>query len=785
MNTGLKRTLCAIFTALLLIVSAESVWSDSAGDAIIWSQTANRAQEAIAGRVASIPELERLRAELASQRAELKQRLDQGSIETRILQARLELLGPPPPEGQTEATTVAAIRLELINAIADADSPLSAARQAHKRADILITELNKQIRTALTDKLLERNPTPLIPATWLTAGSELVAFIGKIIAGIKGAANDPVLGPRLANRARLAATFLALAFAGICILQPLMFRRWDRPIDPELSRSRRIYLISLAIGLRLLLPTLTIGLIVAAVWSVNLAGQASKFNAVLLLCGIFWVGASWLAHLLFAPSAPDRRILRLAGNQPQAAVWTSLGLGVVLMVDTVLEFVEMEHLFTPAALSVYSALIVVFGSFCLWQLANQLGGGKGQVNQPGSPGAEASTKVSMRHILAQMIRLAAIAALVSSVIGYVQLARQAMEPTILSLAVLGFSVAIHRLVVTAFGLLVNGDQGTKDSHFSLLPVFVGLVLLGLTLPIHALVWGARLAELSELWVLLDQGVEIGGAHLSITVVVLLVVIFSLCYAATRWLQKFLRLEILPKTRLDVGGQNAIATGFGYTGVILSMLVAISAAGLDLANLAIVAGALSVGIGFGMQAIVSNFISGIILLIERPIKEGDWIEVAGHSGIVRKIAVRSTRIETFDRYDVIIPNSELIAGSVANMTLTSKTGRIILPVGVAYGSDVVLVKKILLDAARQHPMTLFSPEPIVLFTGLGESTLDFELRCFIRDVQDKLVVRSDLLFAIFADLGRAGVEIPFPQRSVTLTNVEALATALVGKAKETV
>ncbi|MEP4734742.1 mechanosensitive ion channel domain-containing protein, partial [Parvibaculum sp.] len=364
------------------------------------------------------------------------------------------------------------------------------------------------------------------------------------------------------------------------------------------------------------------------------------------------------------------------------------------------------------------------------------------------------------------------------------IARQAIVPMVLSLALLAFCLALHHLLTSAVTRFLGGHQPDERVAVTLLPFAIGLLVLVVSLPVFALIWGARLADISEVWILLTQGVEIAGINVSIGVVVTLVAVFVLGVFITRWLQRFLGTTVLPRTKLDSGGRNAVLTGLGYAGITLAALIAVSAAGLDLSNLAIVAGALSVGIGFGMQAIVSNFVSGIILLVERPIKEGDWIEVSGHSGIVRKIAVRSTRIQTFDRHDVIVPNSDLIAGTVKNMTLTSPTGRVIVPVGVAYGSDLEKTRQILLDAVRDNDMVLSFPEPSVLFMGLGESSLDFELRCFLKDVSNVLTARSDLLFTIYTELNKAGIEIPFPQRDITVRNVEDFARALCRPHTET-
>jgi len=190
---------------------------------------------------------------------------------------------------------------------------------------------------------------------------------------------------------------------------------------------------------------------------------------------------------------------------------------------------------------------------------------------------------------------------------------------------------------------------------------------------------------------------------------------------------------------------------------------------------LIAGALSIGIGFGLQNVVNNFISGIVLLFERPIKTGDWIIVGGSEGYVKKIQLRSTVIQTFDRADIIVPNAEIIASQVTNWMLNDSVGRIKVPIRVAYGTDPRLVEEVLLKIANAQSMVISrSPtvdSPTVLFREFGDSALVLELRCFITDIDYYRQVVSDINFCIAADFAEAGIVIPFPQTDLHLKSSE--------------
>lgn len=313
-------------------------------------------------------------------------------------------------------------------------------------------------------------------------------------------------------------------------------------------------------------------------------------------------------------------------------------------------------------------------------------------------------------------------------------------------------------------------EGSKTFEFWI-GAGVDAALFLLLAPALFILAGVEWSAVRDFFLRALVGFRVGGVFISLSDIILAIAAFVGGLLFTRMLQGALQRGPLAYSRIDIGIQNSLTTLIGYAGLVAAALIALAILGVNLTNLALIAGALSVGIGFGLQSIVNNFVSGLILLFERPIKAGDWIVTASGEGVVKKISVRSTEVETFDRATIIIPNSELVASTVTNWTHKSALGRITVPIGVAYSSDPELVRETLLECARAHPFVVSYPEPFVVWTSFGASSLDFELRAFIADISRGIQVRTDLRFAIFRAFREKGIEIPFPQQDIRIRSDE--------------
>ncbi|MEB3280796.1 MAG: mechanosensitive ion channel domain-containing protein [Lyngbya sp.] len=271
--------------------------------------------------------------------------------------------------------------------------------------------------------------------------------------------------------------------------------------------------------------------------------------------------------------------------------------------------------------------------------------------------------------------------------------------------------------------------------------------------------------------LTDPLLKIGNKSVSILAVLNLTISLIIAILLSRLFKQLLKQQLLTKLKIDASNREVLSTILGYGFGVLACILVLQANGIDIASLAILAGGLGIGIGFGLQDITKNFVSGLTILLERKIKVGDFIELDGMSGYVKEISIRSTLIETFDQFDVVVPNSQLVENRLVNMSLDSFRGRIKIPVGVAYGSDPVIVTEILLDCAYSEPNVLHDPSPKVKFIGFGDNSLDFELWVYVNQIDTRISVKSSILYIIEHQFRQHDISIPFPQRDLWVRTPE--------------
>ncbi|HRO16126.1 MAG TPA: DUF3772 domain-containing protein, partial [Paracoccus sp. (in: a-proteobacteria)] len=653
---------------------------------------------------------------------------------------------------------------------AELQAPGVRAQEAFSRADSVVQAVDELQRNRQASAVLHLSPSPLLPGSWRAAATEGLDVARDIAQDFRERLGN---GGHERLRDRLPEILGFLLGAGLLLV---FGRRWiDRLTRPlfarasEYSRDVLAFVVSLT---QIAVPAAGVYLAVRAVDATGLVGEWGRpILMALPLAGLILFGGGWLARRFF-PLSADPPICYPEGQQVHGRR-LGAALAVVLAAHEIAarallpqsglyavqraEGALIPQQISDAAAGVWHLPLILLGALFLFRLSLILRGSirHGSAETPGY-------RLRIVATVGSVGRLVALAAPVLALIGYVSMANALLWPTVESIGLIGLIILLQEFIADVYALAKRGAKGSRDA---LAPVLIGFALVVLSLPLFALIWGARGSDLDEAWTRLRQGIRLGGVQLSPGAILTFAAVFVVGFFLTRLIQGTFRNSILPRTRLDAGAQNAAVAGLGYVGIFLAALLAVTAAGIDLSSLAIVAGALSVGIGFGLQNIVSNFVSGIILLVERPITVGDWIQVGGAQGYVKRISVRSTQIQTFDRTDVIVPNSDLVSQQVTNWTHGNQQGRIIVPVNVAYGSDTRKVAQILTEIAEDQPTVLINPAPVVAFTGFGTDALNFELRAVLSDINQGIGVSSEIRHQILERFAAEGLQIPWCQREI--------------------
>jgi potassium efflux system protein len=753
-------------------------------------------------------ELDPLRNELPAIITRLQTRLSE-------VDARLNQLGPAPEEGAApEAEGVAQQRQQLEQSKTTVSGAISQARLLLVEADQIASRIAERRRDRFTATLAERTYSIVDPALWTSAAplaipaferlALLFAESGRATANrldeALRSASPAGLGQFALLLGALALSIGLLIWGHRFLTSEIAYRNDAQQTEDRLTRLT-FAVWSLVVQGFLPLIALTITLF-AMNWLDIFPSRFERLTGGIAVgVGLFF----FVRALAFAILRPDAFALRLvAVDSAKASTLTTIlvALGTVIGIDAVLNTafdVVSAQLDLEVARSAVFALIVALLLLMLLRATTAPASNKDRQNvseaestaadgdrsngsDSATPVPEPGLSVGVK-LWARMALWLSLAVIIGTALGgYIALSAYVAGQVIFAGAVLATLYLLLCLADDISAVILAPDSetgnrlaraaGFKRSAMDQIVVLGGgavrLTMIIVAVILVLMPWGFETREWAAWIRRAFFGFEVGEITISLSAILSALVLFAVGYAITRAVQNWLDNRFLPRTELDVGLKTSIRTGLGYVGIVAAAAFAVSFVGLDLANLAIVAGALSVGIGFGLQSVVNNFVSGLILLAERPIKVGDWIEAGGEQGYVRRINVRSTEIQTFDRASVIVPNSDLISGVVKNMMHNGRLGRVKILIGVSYDSDIDQVRDLILDCATNHPLVLSYPEPKVHFLDFGASSLDLGLYAFIGDVDNSLSVSSELRYAILNRFREAGIEIPFPQRDLNIS-----------------
>jgi len=714
--------------------------------------------------------------EFAALRRELQQvrdgvRAEIERLEPRLAEVdgRLSQLGPAPAAGAPpEDDAVAADRARLTRLHNNLDAALKQGRLLMVQGEQLAERINQFRRRAFVRELFARSMGAFDPALWRSAATaahdEFVQL--RVMQGAwRAHARD--------NGGLVGAAIAVLVWVGLLVVGVLALRwsqrRWAA-FQPDTRFAKAEAALAVLLRLALAMPVAVIAAVIV-LESCRLAPD----NIVTLgfsLAAAVAVGSFGHA-VAIALLAPGNAVRRLVAIDDGVARRIATALGWSARVFGVGIFLHLLHhaASAPPLLSVATNVLVAFviAALIVYVLLRSPHGAAAPPRVP---------QVQWLRFGGWVIAAVIIGGLAS---GYVGVASYVASRAVIVPTLLGALYVSMTFVDQLFAAELTADsergrrlaswlgmspRGLELTGTLLSAVIRVLLVVAALVPLFAR-WGLSTADLIDAFEGALYGFKVGEITISPTGIFAALAVALVGVLLTRLLQRWLETQVLPRTAFEPGLQNSVSALIGYAGLIAAVSLGLATLGLDLQKIAFVAGALSVGIGFGLQSIVSNFVSGIILLAERPIRVGDIIEVKGESGWVRKISVRATEVETYERASMIVPNSELISGVVKNWTHGNPTSRIIVKIGVGYDSDPEQVRSILGAVAAEHPLVLTSPQPRVLFARFGDSALEFELRCLVANVDQSLNVTSDLNFAILQRFRAAGISIPFPQREVKI------------------
>ncbi len=708
-------------------------------------------------------ELQRQRLRLQPLLDQLRLIVEQQTPRFEQVRLRLEQLGAKPDAKALPETAEVARERELRGKlVGEADETLKIARATLLQAEQAQASIGDHRRALFAKALFAPGPSILNPELWASAFLTLPEDL-RASHLIFGGWLSVFAGALAGGRGLL----IAFAFLGAALLYVARARYMPRfrekagAATQDAGSLRCLHVAIAHVVAGAAPPALASWLLYAALNTAGLLPPRIQPVVLAVVIGLAIVAfIQALADALFAPGEPQRRLVSVMDSTARTVVWMAGSLALVMSIGKVME-AWLQAIAAGLAISILvrGILAIVFALTLiagLYRLRDAEEVEEEACLGPYVPvdGASLGPVRIFGWVVGLVIVLAALG-------GYVVFASFLSEQVLwvgilASLFVLFFQLMDLGITEALtgkgrFALTLKAGIGIRASALQKIAVLATglckLMLIAITLMLALAPWGPESDDSLTALRTAFFGFQLGGVTVSFSSIIIAGFLFALGLTATRAMQGWLEGKFLPTTQLDTGLRNSITTAAGYLSYVAAVALGVSALGLSLERLTLVASALSVGIGFGLQSVVSNFVSGLILLWERPIRVGDQVVVGDAEGIVKRINVRSTEIATFDRSTVIVPNSNLISGVVRNRVRADRTGRVLITIAVPRILDASAVRSMLAEAAEAHGDVLQKPPPVVLFKKIGTATMDFDLICVVAEVDIVGRVTSDLNYVI--------------------------------------
>ena len=738
---------------------------------VLWQDTISKQAAGPQSRFWGSEKIEKAIELLETVRPELRAFVSQLTPKLKEAQAKLEKLGPSPKAGATESEELASQRKSISDEVAAYDGLIKRAEVLFVQAGQSVAAHNASRRRQFLRNLLRQSDGVTDGYFWRNLSDSIVPQLSR--------ASDQIserLG-RLATSWPAVALALMLGLITLWLSLKLSYRiirtngATTAMVSVSPSRAER--------GAKVFRRALSVSVpVTASLLVLVIVGQSlglvsdQEFAYILKFIAYGTVATFLISAAHFALKPPDESDKLIAIDSRSASLLftiASIYVG-VWFADQVLELFD-QFLQAPLSLVVLHVSLVAFLYAAL--LTSFLAV---RIRRKNAHPLTRRTNGWPRWLFG-LIALASVAILAVTLLGYVSLGRFVGSQLVATGGLIFFVTLLH--LTAEFVSSPRSPQGEEEGGEEdttmlgatlrvMLGIGLDVLMLLIGLPLLLLQWGFDWPEVRSWVSSAFFGFQIGQLRISLLQILIAVGIFSAGLVFTRLVRRMFVRRTKRMFAPSTGARDSIAAILGYAGTILSIVAALAYIGINLANLALIAGALSVGIGFGLQSIVNNFVSGLILLAERPVKVGDWIIIGDKQGRVQKISVRSTQIRAFDRSTLVVPNADLITNQVVNWDLGDSVGRVSINVGVSYKTDPRQVINILMEIGKSHPGVLvYDRSPRVMFEAFGNSSLDFVLHVHLRNIKDFLDVQTDLRVAIVEAFQDAGIEIPYPQRDLHL------------------